>query len=186
MASPGDGVVRRASPSKDRHVPANHRIAVPAITAPAGTLAGTLMELSRVRLMGVSGAVKARHRNVDRIKYRDRNMHHGPREVAIATIAGAVISSRDHVGAERSEPAGASAHCGIRIAAITAGSGYLGRRLIKEPDVRLMSVGCRVGARLRHIERLECSVAAVDQTSGKITVPAIAGAVTSRVDREVR
>src|SRR5882672_3263123 len=104
--------------------------------------------------------------------------------MAVATIARAVISGRDHIGADRSEHAGASAHGGIPIAAITANPGYLGRRLIENPDVRLMSAGCRVSARLRHIDRRECRVAAVDQTPGKITVPAIAGAVISRVDRE--
>src|SRR5712664_1383988 len=105
--------------------------------------------------------------------------------MAVATITRAVISSCDHVGADRSEHAGASAHGGIPIAAITANPGYLGRRLIENPDVGLMSAGRRVGARLRHIERLECGVAAVDQTPVKIAVPAIAGAVASGVDREV-
>ena len=185
VAGSDDRIGGAASPPKGGHISANRRIAVPATTATAGKLAGTLMELNRVRLMGISGAIKARHCDVDRIEYRHRSMHQRSGEVAIATIPGTVVSGRDHVGAERSEPAGASAQCGIRIAAITAGSGYLGRRLIKEPDVRLMSVGCRVGARLRHIERLEYSVAAVDQTPGKIAVPAIAGIVASRVDREV-
>ena len=113
-------------------------------------------------------------------------MHQCSEELAIATIAGAVVSGGDHVGADRSEDADASAHRGIPIAAITASPGYLGRCLIKKPDVRLMSVGCPVGARLRHIERLKCSVAPVDQTPGKIAVAAIAGAVISRVDREER
>src|SRR5882724_7026751 len=179
------GVGRRASPPKDRRRAADRRVAVPATTAPAPKLAGTLMEFNRVRLMSISGAMKARHCDVDRIEYRHRSMHQGSREVAIAAIPGTVVSGRDHVGAERSEPAGASAHCGIRIAAIPANPGYLGRRLIENSDVGLMSVGCRVGARLRHIERLECSVAAVDQTPGKIAIPAIAGVVASRVDREV-
>src|SRR5712691_11282209 len=180
-----DGVGRRASAPKDRRVSANRRIAIPAITAPARKLAGTLMEFNRVRLMSISGAMKARHCDVDWIEYRHRSMHQGSREVAIATIPGTVVSGRDHVGAERSEPADASAHCGIRIAAITANPGDLGRRLIENPDVGLMSVGYRVGARLRHIDRLECSIAAVDQTPGKIAVPAVAGVVASRIDREV-
>jgi hypothetical protein len=130
--------------------------------------------------------MKARHCNVDRIKYRDRSMHQGPREVTIATIAGAVASSRDHIRADKSEGADPSAHCGIAITAITASAGYLDRRLIKNPDVRLMSDGRRVGPCLRHVERLECSVAAVDQTPCKIAVPTIPGAVISRVDREER
>jgi hypothetical protein len=166
-------------------ISANRSIAVPAITAITRKLAGTLMEFNRVRLMGISGAMKARHCDVDRIEHRHRSMHQRSGEVAIATIPGTVVSGRDHVGAERSEPADASADCGIRIAAIPANPGYLGRRLIENPDVGLMSAGCRVGARLRHIERLECGVAAVDQTPGKIAVPAIAGIVASRVDREV-
>src|ERR1700681_899537 len=156
------------------------------MAAPAGRLGRSLKELRGIRLMSVSGAMKARRCNVDGIEDRDGSMHQGPREVAIATIAGAVVSGRDHVGADRSERADASAHCGIPIAAITANPGYLGRRLIKKPDVRLMSVGGRVGAGLRHIERLERSVAAVDQTPGKVTVSTIPGAVISRVDREER
>src|SRR5258708_38265598 len=52
------------------------------------------------------------------------------------------------------------------------------------PVVRCVGVAGGGGPRLRHIDRLECRVAAVDQTPGKITVPAIAGAVISRVDRE--
>ena len=186
VAGTDDRVVGAASLPKDRRVAANRRIAIPAIAAPTRKLAGTLMELSRVRLMGISDAMIARHCDVDRIEYRDGSVHQRSREVAIATIPGTVVSGRDHVGAERSEPADASAHCGIGIAAITANPGYLGRRLIENPDVGLMSVGCRVGARLRHIERLECSVAAVDQTPGKVTVSTIPGAVISRLDREQR
>ena len=101
--------------------------------------------------------------------------------MTIAAISGAIVSSRDHVGADRSEHADASAHCGIPIAAITAGPRHLVRRLIKKPDVRLMSVGGRVDACLRHIERLESSITAVDQTAGKVAVATIAGAVISRL-----
>src|SRR6476620_679232 len=136
--------------------------------------------------MGIGVAMKARYSNVGRIKDGDGGMHQGPREVAIATITRAVLSSRDHAGADHSKHTGASAHCGIPIAAITTGPGYLGRRLIKNPDVSLMGVGCRVGARLRHVERLECGIATVDHTPCKITVAAIAGAVISRVEQEER
>ena len=106
--------------------------------------------------------------------------------MAIATITRAVVSSRDHVGTDQSEQADASAHCGIPIAAITTSPGCLGRRLIENPDVGLMGIGCRVSARLRHVKRPECGVAFVDQTPCKITVAAIAGAVISRVDQEER
>ena len=186
VASPEDRVARCASPAKDRHASANRRIAVAAMTAPTASLGRALKELHCIRLMSVSVAMKARHRNIDRIKDRDRSMHQGPCEVAIATITGAVASSRDHPGADRSERADASAQCGIPIAAITANSRDLGRGLIKIPNVRLMGDGCRMGARLRHIERLESSVAAVDQAPGKVTVSTIPGAVISRVDREQR
>src|SRR5882757_2614283 len=156
------------------------------MTAPTGRLGRALEELHCIRLMGVSGAMKTRHRDVDWIKDRDGGMHQGPGEVAITTITCAVVSSRDHVGADQSEHADASAHCGIPIAAITASPGCLGRRLIKNPDVGLMGIGCRVSARLRHVMRPECGVAPVDQTPYKIAVAAIAGAVISRMDQEER
>src|SRR6266516_2686918 len=104
----------------------------------------------------------------------------------MATITRAVVSSRDHVGTDQSEQADASAHCGIPIAAITTSPGCLGRRLIENPDVGLMGIGCRVSAHLRHVKRPECGVAFVDQTPCKIAVSAIAGAVISRVDQEER
>src|SRR3981189_1141897 len=98
-------------------------------------------------------------------------MHQCSEELAIATIAGAVVSGGDHVGTDRSEDADASAHRGIPIAAITANSRDLARGLIKIPDVGLMGEGCRKGARPRHVERLECSVAAVAPAPRKKTVP---------------
>ena len=107
------------------------------------------------------------------------------RRSAIATIAGAVVTGGDRARADRPERADASAQCGIPIAAITANSRDLGCGLIKVGDVRLIGVGCRMGAGLRHVERLESSVAPADQAPGKIAVAAIAGAVFSRVGREV-
>src|SRR3981189_4000553 len=94
-------------------------------------------------------------------------MHQRSEELAIATMAGAVVSGGDHVGADRSEDADASAHRGIPIAAITANSRDLARGLIKIPDVGLMGEGCRKGARPRHVERLQCSGAAVAPAPGK-------------------
>ena len=115
---------------------------------------------------------------------RDGSVNHCSEEVAIATIAGAVVTGIDRAMADRPERADASAHCGIPIATITANSRDLGRGLIKIRGVRLMGVGCRMGAGLGHVERLESSVALADQAPGKIAVAAIAGAVISRVDRE--
>src|SRR5262245_51176274 len=102
------------------------------------------MELSRVRLMGVSVATGARHRNVDRIKYRDGRVHQASHEEAIAALTCAIVSRRDHVGADRSEQTDTPAHCGVPIAAIAANPGCLGRRLIKYSGIRLISAGCRV------------------------------------------
>src|SRR5437899_6082522 len=112
-------------------------------------------------------------------------MHHCSGEGTITTIAGAVVTGTDRTRADRPERADASAHCGIPIAAITANSRDLGRGRIKIRGVCLMGVGCRMGAGLGHVERLESSVAPVDQAPGKIAVAAIAGAVISRVGREV-
>src|SRR2546430_15353780 len=63
---------------KDRPASAARRIIVAAITAPTGCLGCALEELHCIRLMGVSGAMKARHRDVDWIKDRDGGMHQGP------------------------------------------------------------------------------------------------------------
>ena len=73
---------------------------------------------------------------------------------------------------------------GADLAAITANSRDLGRGLINKHDVRLIGVDCRMGAGLRHVERFESSVARRGQAPCKIAVAAIAGAVTSGVDRE--
>ena len=70
-------VVGRAS-REDRHASAARRIIVAAMTAPTGCLGCALEELHCIRLMGVSGAMKARHRDVDWIKDRDGGMHQGP------------------------------------------------------------------------------------------------------------
>jgi hypothetical protein len=170
----------------ERHAAANRCIAVAAMTAPAGSLERALRKLHCIQLMSVSCAMEARHGNVDRVVDRDRSMHECSVEMAISTIAGTVVTGRDHVGADRTERANASANCDIAASAVTASPGYLFRSLIKNPDIRLMSVGRRMRARLRHIERLERSVAAVDQTAVKIAVAAIAGAVASRLDQEER
>jgi len=162
---------------EDRQVSAGRRIAVPAIAANAGNLDGTLMKLNYVRLLGVGEAVGARYRGVNRVVYRDRRMHQCSEELAIATIASAVVTGGDHVGADRSERRDASAQCGVPIAAIAANSSDLGRGLIKIPDIRLMGDGCRKGVGLRCIERLESSEAGIDQAPGKIAIPAISGVV---------
>src|SRR5258705_13958829 len=84
VASLDNRVVGRAS-REDRHASAARRIVVAAMTAPTGCLGRALEELHCIRLMSVSGAMKARHRHVDWIKDRDGGMHQGPREGAIAT-----------------------------------------------------------------------------------------------------
>src|SRR5206468_632319 len=102
-----------------------------------------------------------------------------------ATIAGAVVTGGDRARVDRPERADACAQCGIPISTITAHARDLGRGLVKIRNVRLTGVGCRMGAGLRHVERLESSVALADQAPGKIAVAAIAGGVISRVGREV-
>src|SRR5262252_4162457 len=124
----------------DRCISTDRRIAATAASAHPGDLHRTLMELSRVRLMSGGGAARARGRDVDGIKDRDGRMNHRSHEMAIATVAGAVVTARDHVGAGISEQADASAERGIGIAAVTADSGTLARRLIENSDIRLMRV----------------------------------------------
>ena len=58
-----------------------------------------LIDLRRVRLMGVSTAVRSRHRDVDGTEDRDRCMHHGALKYAVATYARAVVSRRNSTGA---------------------------------------------------------------------------------------
>src|SRR5947208_1248241 len=115
---------------------ANRVIAVPAITPDAGHLNGGLIEHHMVRLISVGSGIVSRHRNVDRGIDRYRSMHHCSEEVAIATIAGAVVTGGDHARADRPERADVSAQCGIPIAAITTNSRDLGRGLIKIRNVR--------------------------------------------------
>ena len=49
-----------------------------------------------VRLMGVGSRIGAGHRDVDRAIDRDGRMHHRSGKIAIAAIAGAVVTGTDH------------------------------------------------------------------------------------------
>ena len=46
--------------------------------------------------MGVGSRIGAGHRNVDRAIDRDRRMHHRSGKVAIAAIAGAIVTGTGH------------------------------------------------------------------------------------------
>lgn len=125
-----------------RRVSANRRVAVPAAAAAAAKLERRLIELRRVRLMGVSAAMRPCHRDVDRIKYRNGSMHHGSLEGAVATGTCAVVTCRDGAGPARSEgAAGASADGRVVVAAIASDSRDLGCRLIESRDVGLVRDG---------------------------------------------
>src|SRR5207249_1433444 len=89
---PADGLVGPVASSGDRHISANRGIAVPTITPDAGHLKRGLIEHHIVRLIGVGTGIVSRHRNVDRGIDYDRSMQNCSEEVAIAAIAGAVIS----------------------------------------------------------------------------------------------
>jgi hypothetical protein len=140
--------------------------------------------MNRIRLTGAGHSMKASNPDVCGIKYCGGGIDHCAREVAIAAISGGIAARRDCFGANRSVNPDSSAQCGILIAAVTADSGDLGRRLINIYDICLISVGGGIGARLCGVEWFECSIAVVDQAPGEIAVATIAGAVVAGVAQE--
>src|SRR6185437_541516 len=115
-----------------------------------------LIELRRVRLMGVSTAMRPCHRDVDGAKDRDRSVHHGALEHAIATYACIVVSRHDSAGIART--ADTSTDGSVVVAAIAANPRNLGRRLIKDGNVALVGRSRSMGTGLRDILRFECRI----------------------------
>ena len=86
-------------------VSARCSIPIAAITANSRDLRRGLIKMHDIRLMGFGGRIGAGYRDVDRAIDRDRCMHHRSGKVAIAAIAGAVVTGTEHAmdGPERAD-----------------------------------------------------------------------------------
>jgi hypothetical protein len=179
LARPGDG-----------HVPTDRRVAVPAMAADTGDLSGALIEMNRIRLMGVGRSVRATDRNVDWVEYRRGSVDHGSQKVAVATIAGAAATGRDHVRADPAvvgrvagpEDGHVPANRRVAGASRAADASDLSGALIEMNRIRLMGVGRRVRTPNCNVDRAVLRGGSVNHGAQKVATAPIAGAVAARLD----
>ena len=161
--------------------PAARGIAATASTSYSRDLYRSLMKLSGVALFGVSARTRTGHRKVEWRIHGDRSVDERPGEMAVAAVTGAVVPAFHQIGTAYSTAGEAAAKGDVVVAAPTADSCGLSRRLSEIGGVCLLST-CAPMITGGHIDRREACVGAIQSRASKMPIAPVPGGVAAAVD----